>query len=123
MKIKTHFGLEVYQLAFNAAMKIYELTKLYPKEEKYSLVDQIWRSLRSICSNLAEAFRKRRYEKPFISKLNDSEGESAETQSWLEFSLKCNYISEKDHKELNEIYDNIIGKLVTMQNHPENWTL
>jgi four helix bundle protein len=62
MKIKTHFGLEVYQLAFNAAMKIYELTKLYPKEEKYSLVDQIWRSLRSICSNLAEAFRKRRYE-------------------------------------------------------------
>ena len=73
--------------------------------------------------NISEAFRKRRYEKAFISKLNDSEGETAETQCWLDFSLKCRYISLKDYNELYEIYNNIIGKLVNMQNHPENWIL
>jgi four helix bundle protein len=123
MKIKSHGDLEVYHFAFNAAMRIFEITKSFPKEEKYSLVDQIRRASRSVCSNIAEAFRKRRYEKAFIAKLNDSEGEAAETQSWLEFSLKCKYISEKDFYELYEIYNNIIGKLVIMSNHPENWTL
>jgi four helix bundle protein len=123
MKIKSHNELEVYNLAFNAAMKIYELTKHFHVEEKYSLVDQIRRSSRSVCSNLAEAFRKRRYEKAFILKLNDSEGESAETQTWLEFSFKCRYISEKDYNELYENYNNIIGKLISMSNHPENWIL
>ena len=96
MKIKSHNDLEVYKLAFNATMKIFELTKTIPKEEKYSLVDQIRRSSRSVCTNISEAFRKRRYEKAFISKLNDSEGETAETQCWLDFSLKCRYISLKD---------------------------
>lgn len=123
MKIKSHTDLEVYKLAFNAAMKIYELTKHFPVEEKYSLVDQIRRSSRSVCANFAEAFRKRRYEKAFILKLNDSEREPAETQTWLEFSLRCKYISNNEFQELNEIYDNIIGKLVNMSNHPENWTL
>jgi four helix bundle protein len=122
MKIRTHMDLEVYQLAFTAAMKIFEISKNFPKEETYSLTDQIRRSSRSVCSNQAEAFRKRRYPKSFISKLSDSESEAAETQTWLDFSLKCSYVSIKEHDELNETYDNIIGKLVNMSLHPENWS-
>ena len=80
MKIRTHNELDVYKMSFDAAMKIFELTKRFPKEEIYSLTDQIRRSSRSVCSNLAEAFRKRRYPKSFVSKLPDCEGESAETQ-------------------------------------------
>lgn len=97
------------------------MSKKFPKEETYSLTDQIRRSSRSVCSNLAEAFRKRRYPKSFISKLSDSESEAAETQTWLEFSLSCNYITEIQHQALYEAYDNIIGKLVNMSLHPENW--
>jgi four helix bundle protein len=122
MKIRTHMDLEVYQLAFTAAMKIFEISKNFPKEETYSLTDQIRRSSRSVCSNQAEAFRKRRYPKSFISKLSDSESEAAETQTWLDFSLKCSYVSIKEYDELNETYDNIIGKLVNMSLHPENWS-
>ncbi|MCJ7448580.1 MAG: four helix bundle protein [Bacteroidales bacterium] len=122
MKIRTHKDLEVYQLAFNAAMKIFEISKGFPKEETYSLTDQIRRSSRSVCSNQAEAFRKRRYPKAFISRLSDSESEAAETQCWLDFSLNCSYMTEKDHNELYETYDNIIGKLVNMSLHPENWS-
>ena len=122
MKIRTHMDLEVYQLAFTAAMKIFEISKNFPKEETYSLTDQIRRSSRSVCSNQAEAFRKRRYPKSFISKLSDSESEAAETQTWLDFSLKCSYVSIKEHDELNETYDNIIGKLVNMSLHPESWS-
>jgi len=121
MKIRTHKDLEVYQLAFKAAMEIFEITKSYPKEEVYSLTDQIRRSSRSVCANLAEAFRKRRYPKAFVSKLTDSEGEAAETQTWLDFSLNCKYISEVEHRELFETYENIIGKLVNMSLHPDNW--
>jgi len=121
MKIRTHKELEVYQLAFKAAMKIFEISKKFPKEETYSLTDQIRRSSRSVCSNLAEAFRKRRYPKSFISKLSDSESEAAETQTWLDFSLSCTYVNETEHLELYQTYDNIIGKLVNMSLHPENW--
>jgi four helix bundle protein len=123
MKIRTHRDLEVYKLAFNSSMKIFELSKSFPMEEKYSLTDQIRRSSRSVCSNIAEGFRKRRYEKSFVSKLNDAEGEAAETQTWLEFSLSCNYIDQKCFDELNSNYDNIIGKIVIMENQPENWSL
>lgn len=84
--IKTHRDLDVYQMAFEAAMRIFELTKRFPKEETYSLTDQIRRSSKSVCSNIAEAWRKRRYEAAFVSKLNDAEAEAAETQVWLEFS-------------------------------------
>ena len=87
MKIRSHRELEVYQLAFSAAERIYELSRGFPKEETYSLTDQIRRSSRSVCSNLAEAFRKRRYPKSFVAKLSDSEGEAAETQLWLDFAL------------------------------------
>jgi four helix bundle protein len=122
MKIRTHKDLEVYQLAFNAAMSIFELSKRFPKEEKYSLTDQIRRSSRSVCSNQAEAFRKRRYPKSFISKLSDSESEAAETQTWLEFSISCSYLTANEYQRLYETYDNIIGKLVNMSLHPENWS-
>ena len=103
-------------------MRIFELTKSYPVEEKYSLTDQIRRSSRSVCANLGEAFRKRRYPKSFVSKLSDSEGEAAETQIWLEFSLKCRYINEGIFNELNGLYENIIGKLVNMSLQPEKWS-
>jgi four helix bundle protein len=109
-------------MAFDAAMKIFELTKKFPKEETYSLTDQIRRSSRSVCANLAEAFRKRRYPKSFVSKLSDSESESAETQVWLNFSYNCKYITEKEHNELYDTYEKIIGKLVSMSLHPENWS-
>jgi four helix bundle protein len=122
MKIRSHKELEVYLLSFETAMKIFEITKRFPKEETYSLTDQIRRSSRSVCSNLAEAFRKRRYPKSFISKLSDSESEAAETQTWLDFSIGCEYITEIEHNVLNETYNNILGKLVNMSLHPENWS-
>jgi four helix bundle protein len=122
MKIRSHRELDVYKMAFEAAMKIFELSKSFPKEETYSLTDQIRRSSRSVCSNLAEAFRKRKYPKSFISKLTDSESEAAETQTWLDFAFSCSYISESVHKELDDLYEKIIGKLVNMALHPENWS-
>ncbi|OGU28586.1 MAG: four helix bundle protein [Ignavibacteria bacterium GWA2_35_9] len=123
MKIRTHREPEVYKMSFAASMKIFNLSKSFPKEETYSLTDQIRRSSRSVCSNIAEAFRKRRYEKSFISKLNDSEGEAAETQTWLEFSLECNYINRNDYDLLINEYENVLGKLVIMSNQPEKWSI
>lgn len=91
--IKNHKELEVYNLAFDLAMEVFELSKIFPKEGKYSLTDQIRRSSRSVCSNIAEAFRKRRYPKSFVSKLSDSETEATETQTWLEFANACEYLN------------------------------
>jgi four helix bundle protein len=122
MKIKTHKELEVYKLAFETAMMIFNLTKGFPKDEMFSLTDQMRRSSRSVCANLAESFRKRRYPKAFILKLSDSESEAAETQTWLDFSLACKYIDEHTHFELNSSYEKIIGMLVKMSAHPENWS-
>src|SRR5262249_15484375 len=90
-KIRTHCDLQVYRTAFDAAMTIFEMTKAFPKEETYSLTDQIRRSSRSVCANLAEAWRKRRYRAAFVAKLVDAEAEAAETQVWLEFAVKCEY--------------------------------
>lgn len=122
MRITTHKELEVFKLSFESAMKIYYLSKRFPKEETYSLTDQIRRCSRSVCSNQAEAFRKRRYPKAFILKLNDSESEAAETHTWLDFSLKCEYMEESDYNELYSSYEKIIGMLVKMASHPENWS-
>ena len=121
--IKTHRDLDVYQMAFGSAMQIFELTKRFPKEETYSLTDQIRRSSRSVCSNIAEAWRKRRYEAAFVSKLNDSEAEAAETQVWLEFSVKCNYLDAAVGRELYTTYDHVLGKLVNMILRPEQWVI
>ena len=121
MKIRSHRDLDVYQIAFKASMEIFELSKSFPKEEKYSLTDQIRRASRSVCANIAEAFRKRRYPKAFVSKLSDAEGEAAETQVWLEYSFACEYISEATYIRLFQEYDRILGKIVNMALKPERW--
>lgn len=121
-KIKTHNDLKVYQLSFEAGMKIFNISKGFPKEETYSLTDQIRRSSRSVSGNLAEAFRKRMYPKHFISKLTDSEGEAAETQVWLEYALACEYIDKTKFKELNDNYDHIISMIVNMRSNPDKWS-
>ena len=100
VKITRHQNLDVYKRSFQAAMQIFEVSKQFPKEETYSLTDQIRRSSRSVCANLAEAWRKRRYEAAFVNKLNDSEGESAETQTWLEFAVKCGYLNSRRESAL-----------------------
>ena len=122
-KIIRHQDLEVYKKAFAAGMRIFELSKSFPREEMYSLTDQIRRSSRSVCSNIAEAWRKRRYEAAFIAKLSDSEGEAAETQTWLEFSVRCEYMEKEIGRELFKEYDDIISMLVSMINNPQKWIL
>ena len=122
-RIKTQRDLRVHQLSFSAGKEVFNLTKSFPPEEKYSLTDQIRRSSRSVSGNLAEAWRKRRYEKAFISKLNDCEGEAAETQVWLEYALACEYITKETFDILYEKYDNILGMLVNMSINPGKWTL
>lgn len=102
-------------------MSVFQLSKSFPKEEMYSLTDQIRRSSRSVCANLAEAWRKRRYEAAFVSKLSDSETEAAESQVWLEFAVKCGYLEKDKARELYRIYDGIISVLVSMMNRPEKW--
>jgi four helix bundle protein len=121
--IQSHEELDVYSMAFEAAMRIYEVTKEFPREETYSLTDQTRRSSRSVCSNIAEAWRKRRYEAAFVSKLNDAESEAAETQTWLKFALNCNYLPSETVAELHQTYDRIIGKLVRMITNPTPWIL
>jgi four helix bundle protein len=121
--IQSHRELEVYRMAFEAAMRIFELTKSFPAEERYSLTDQIRRSSRSVCANLTEAWRKRRYEGAFLIKLSDAEAEAAETQTWLEFAVKCNYLTSETGRELYQLYDQILGKLVNMINHPAPWLM
>ena len=122
-KIVSHRDLEVYQKEMTAAMEIFALSKSFPKEESYSLTDQIRRSSRSTCTNLAEAWRKRRYEKAFVSKLSDAEGEAAETQVWLEFSVKCSYLDREIGRRLYITYEEIITTFVGMINHPETWLI
>ncbi len=119
-----HFReLRVYQNAMDAAMHIFELTKKFPPEEKYSMTDQMRRSSRSVCTNLAEAWRKRRYEAAFVAKLSDSESEACETQVWLEFATRCNYLDSSTSNELDQQYDNIIGQLVNMIRESGKWII
>lgn len=122
-KIQNHTDLQVYQKAFETAQKIFRLSKTFPKEETYSLTDQVRRSSRSVCANLAEAWRKRRYEAAFISKLSDSEAEAAETQVWLEFAVDCDYISKDEARKLYKTYNEIIRTLVGMINHTDTWLI
>src|ERR1700742_2340420 len=122
-KIRTHCDLDVYRQAFESSMALFELSKTFPADERYSLTDQVRRSSRSVCANLAEAWRKRRYGAAFISKLSDSEAEAAETQVWIEFAVKCGYLQRKRGAELYKRYDAILATLVGMINHPESWIL
>lgn len=103
--------LLAYKRAFDLAMEIYELSKSFPLEEKYSLTDQIRRSSRSVCANIAEAYRKRRYSNHFISKLTDSDAENSETNVWLEFAFECNYITKEIYQKLS-VKNIEIGKLI-----------
>jgi four helix bundle protein len=121
--IKHFRGLNVYKNGMAAAMHIFELTKLFPDEEKYSMVDQIRRSSRSVCANLAEAWRKRRYKAAFIAKLNDVESEASETQVWLDFAIYCNYISIETAKQLDDQYEKIISQIIRMINEAEKWLI
>jgi four helix bundle protein len=123
VKIVRHQDLEVYRKAFEAAAEVFEISKQFPKEEIYSLTDQIRRSSRSVSANIAEAWRKRRYEAAFVAKLNDSEGEAAETQTWLEFAVRCEYLTPEIGRALFKTYDEIISMLVTMSNNTHLWVL
>ena len=120
-KVRTHKDLRVYQRSFELAMRIFEISKGFPAEEKYSLIDQIRRSSRSVSANIAEAFRSRRYPKAFISKLGNAECEAAETQVWLDFALACKYLDQPTHEELYLEYDHILGMLVKMILNPNDW--
>ena len=111
-----HFrDLEVYRRAFDAAMEIFQLTKRFPAEERYSLTDQIRRSSRSVCANLAEGWRKRKYQAVFRNKITDSMMEASETQCWLEFSLECDYILSSVFDKLDNEYEQIIAMLNSME--------
>lgn len=118
----THFrDLRVYEAARRMAREIFFVTRRWPKEEMYSLTDQIRRSSRSVHANVAEAWRKRRYEAHFISKLSDADAEGAETQSWLDSALDCGYIDQPVFDAINREYELISGGLVKMMAHPDKW--
>jgi four helix bundle protein len=121
--VRSHRDLEVYRLAFEAAMQVYRLTQAFPMEERYSLTDQLRRSSRSVCANLAEAWRKRRYEAGFVAKLNDSEAEAAETQVWIEFAVERSYLDRRAARELYRTYNQILGKLVRVISRPDPWLI
>src|SRR5689334_5789660 len=104
-------------------MQIFRITKTFPAEEKYSMVDQIPRCSRSVCANIGEAWRKRRYPAHFVSKLSDAEAEAEETRVWLEIACRCHYIQESQRNELDDSYDKILGQLVSMMDRPSEWTI
>ena len=119
--VKRHTDLDVYNRAFEAAMRLFELSKKFPKEETYSLTDQMRRSSRSVCANLAEAWRKRRYQAAFIAKLGDSEAEAAETQTWIQFAVRCEYLPREVGEKLFREYDAVLGMLIAMITKSEDW--
>ena len=122
MKSIRHFrDLDVYQGAMALVMRVFELAKYFPSEERYALTDQIRRSSRSVCANLAEAWRKRRYQAAFVSKLNDAEAEAAETQVHIEIALRHNYLSRETFEELDDAYDKILGQIVKMIDQSDRW--
>ena len=114
-KISSARDLKVYKTSFAAAMEIFQITKNFPAEERYSLTDQIRRSSRSVCSNLAESWRKRRYPAVFRNKLTDAQQEASETQTWLDFCLACEYINNDIFNRLDLEYEKILGMLNSME--------
>lgn len=121
MAIKSHQDLIVFSRSFEAAMAIFELSRDFPKAEMYSLTDQIRRSSKSAAANITEAWRKQRYEAAFVSKLSDAETEAAETQTWIQFSLRCGYLDGATADGLMHEYDEIIAMLVDMMVHSKRW--
>ena len=121
--VRRHTDWEVYQRSFAAAMRLFELSRKFPPEERYSLTDQCRRSARSVSANLSEAWRKRRYPAAFVAKLSDAEGEAAETPTWIHFAVSCGYLEAEVGRALYSEYDEIIALLVPMITHPDDWTL
>jgi four helix bundle protein len=120
--VQSHTELESYRKAFEAAMQLFAHSKMFPKEETYSLTDQVRRSSRSVCANLAEAWR-RRYRAAFVNKLNECEGEAAETQTWIEFAVRCGYLDQELGRSLYQAYEEVLRLLVAMIRHPNSWLL
>jgi four helix bundle protein len=120
-QVNSFRDLIVYQKAYKLAMEIFEISKSFPKEEKYSLTDQMRRSSRSVTSNIAEAWARKRYLKSFVNKLTDSLGEEYETEVWLDYSRDTKYITALKHSELMSEYDEVRKMLISMINHPEKW--
>ena len=110
--------LKVYQMAYQLAMEIFELTQKFPKHEAYSLTDQIRRSSRSVCTNIAEGYRKRRYPRHFTSKITDADGEASETTVWLDFAKDCGYITDDFHQSLTKRYEEVGRMLGSMADNP-----
>ena len=121
MKILDFRQLNVYKGALKCAINIFEISKQFPREERYSLTDQIRRSSRSVCANIAEAWRKRRYPASFISKLTDADAEAAESTVWLEIASRCDYVNATLYKEFSDHYDHICAQLVRMSVAPHQW--
>ena len=121
--IRSHRDLDVYRDAVEGAMEIFRLTRAFPREEVYSLTSQILRSSRSVAANFVEAWRKRRYEGAFVSKLSDAESEAAETQVHIEFAVKCGYLSREDGARLYRTYEKLIRTLVGMIRHADRWLI
>lgn len=119
--LKSVKDLDVYELAISSAMQVFNISKRFPKEETYSLTDQIRRSSRSVCANLAECWSKRQYRAVFLNKLTDCCAEAAETQTWLEFALNCKYIDSADFETINSKYDHIYAMLKTMEKMPDKF--
>ena len=121
--VRTYKELDVFQRAMNLTMKIFEITKRFPKEEQYSLTDQIRRSSRSVCTNIGEAWRKRRYEAAFISKLSDAETEACETQIWVEIARRCGYLTDEESRTFDEISNHIMSQTVLMIEQSKKWLI
>ena len=120
-QLKGHRDLKVYQLAYKLAMEIFHESKSFPKDERFSLTDQIRRSSRSVAANIAEGFRKRQYPKMFISKLANSDGEATETQVWLDFARDCGYMPIQRRDDLTKGYEEVGKMLGTMMSMPEKF--
>jgi four helix bundle protein len=123
MTIRSHKELQVYQRAFAAAMEIFQITKSFPRDEVFSLTDEIRRSSRSVNMNLAEAWRKRRYRAAFVAKLSDAEGEAAETQTSLEFAVACGYVDQDTAARLSDEYEQLLRMLVAMISNADQWVI
>ena len=111
-----------YQKAFSLAMRIYHISKTFPQDERFGLTSQIRNSSRSVCTNIVEAYKRRRYKDYFISKLNDAETENAETQVWLDFALSCNYVTTEIYLELKSDNDEVAKLVLYMINHPDKFS-
>ena len=122
-RISSYKDLRVHQSAMDAAIEVFDLTKSFPPEEKHSMVDQMRRASRSVCTNIGEAWRKRRYKAAFIAKLSDAEGEACECHVWIESARRCRYLRDEVCDKLDDVYDQIMGQTVKMINEADKWLI